>query len=158
MARLLMLIVILFNSICLLSQKKINQIIIFKIVNDSIQKRNIIKIDENGQYEQNKYGKKTKGKLINFNFFFNEIIKNKKLEYVPPSNNPPSAASMPKKNEQSIYFTIITNDEIEKSKGFNTGSYYSWGISNIEIQITSYEILDSINSKTKKQLIELLKY
>jgi hypothetical protein len=140
---------------------KIHHIIIYKIKYDSIKQSNLIKIDAKGKFEQDVNSMKNKGSINNYKVFFKEIsalINSKKFYYSEANNNPPSEISNPKKNEQSIYFTIVTEEDIKKSKGFNTGSHFSWGKSNFDLNIKVYDILSNINSKTKTQLLKLLDF
>ena len=136
-------------------QSTIHNMLIFKWCKEDNGNniKRYIKIDSLGNVIIKNQNFLEKVNMKSFTKEIHEFIKKDDIKKIPGNNGPAMLATIPKKNEQSIYISIILTEDYIAEKNLKNKSAYSWSKTGIDKLQNDYPLFTYL---TKKE-VEMLK-
>jgi len=136
-------------------QSTIHNMLIFKWCKEDNGNniKRYIKIDSLGNVIIKNQNFLEKVNMKSFTKEIHQFIKNEGIKKNPGNDGPAMLATIPKKNEQSIYISIILTEDYIAEKNLKNKSAYSWSKTGIDKLQNDYPLFTYL---TKKE-VEMLK-
>jgi len=130
-------------------QSTIHNMLIFKWCKEDNGNniKRYIKIDSLGNVIIKNQNFLEKVNMKSFTKEIHEFIKKEDIIKIPGNNGPAMLATIPKKNEQSIYISIILTEDYVAEKNLKNKSAYSWSKTGIDKLQNEYPLFEYLTKK-----------